>query len=755
KDGDNTTSEEPLNYTNTESLLFVGVGEITAGNKGVSLALPAVESENSLKSSKVIIDTAAPAKPTHKVHDGKSSNHYKAGETFSMKFTFREPVMVSAKGEIPYIEIPNLGNEKMHYASGSGTKELIFSYTVKEGDTIDSTDGLGFSTSASNPNKILPENSICDVAGNPVPQMFTAPSMINPYKSIRFDTTAPAWQDTNPQMTATPADTQISLSWGTATDTPTANKDKYYLYRKSAGADVQIYSGTTTAYEDTTAVKGIPYTYTLVFKDKAGNETTKLTVSTKIAGDKPDTDTAKPYWASGTTLTCQRLTANTARIVWGKEKAFDDQSGVKEFRIYNNSKLIATAPAIADSVVIDGLEFGKSYYGYKVEIVDGKDNRSEKLSLTIPTEYAALTVVDKKGKVYKEFALAELAALAENKRYSGKSNKDGVIYSSWYGATGVTLRKIMEASGVNEFGNLYVESMDGTGLSFHKELLSADRFYFPHDYKDGNQIKVEPMVSLYYVEDQTGNVEPEFAGETVRPTGLSRFFYGQLAPNDYNRTYFVKDVARLVVTTDLDASPTVTLKGEAEMSMLKGETFQDPGVTAVDIQGNTISSQNVSLKIVNSQGTGVTMAQMENTSGTYTITYLVVDTKGNKATVTRKVTVLGVIVPSGIYQGSIGSGAGYTVSNQGIPTAKVTQDMDMLNLSVHLDAVKKYGVSQSIVFVHMRGNKFINISSVDRDVKSTLTVGVGIPNVRANDEVKLFIVDRINVEHKGSEILFQ
>ncbi|MEG1584872.1 MAG: hypothetical protein RR361_07455, partial [Anaerovorax sp.] len=81
-----------------------------------------------------------------------------------------------------------------------------------------------------------------------------------------------------------------------------------------------------------------------------------------------------------------------------------------------------------------------------------------------------------------------------------------------------------------------------------------------------------------------------------------------------------------------------------------------------------------------------------------------------------------------------------------------TQDMDMLNLSVHLDAVKKYGVSQSIVFVHMRGNKFINISSVDRDVKSTLTVGVGIPNVRANDEVKLFIVDRIDVEHQGSEI---
>ena len=58
-----------------------------------------------------------------------------AGETMEVKLTFSEPVTVGITGGTPSIDL-RLGTQTHHaaYASGSGTKELVFGYTLAEGE---------------------------------------------------------------------------------------------------------------------------------------------------------------------------------------------------------------------------------------------------------------------------------------------------------------------------------------------------------------------------------------------------------------------------------------------------------------------------------------------------------------------------------------------------------------------------------------------------------------------------------------------
>ncbi|MCG8382622.1 MAG: DUF5011 domain-containing protein [Gammaproteobacteria bacterium] len=78
--------------------------------------------------------------------------------------------------------------------------------------------------------------------------------------------------------------------------------------------------------------------------------------------------------------------------------------------------------------------------------------------------------------------------------------------------------------------------------------------------------------------------------------------------------------------------PAITLNGEEEVTINEGDSFTDPGATAVD---NVDGSVNLSVSgSVNS-----------NTPGTYTITYTAVDLAGNEATAIRTVYVLDITPP--------------------------------------------------------------------------------------------------------------
>lgn len=76
-----------------------------------------------------------------------------------------------------------------------------------------------------------------------------------------------------------------------------------------------------------------------------------------------------------------------------------------------------------------------------------------------------------------------------------------------------------------------------------------------------------------------------------------------------------------------DLPPSLTLNGDAQMTVYKGDAFSDPGAEAIDDRDGNITPK---IAVSGTVGTAV---------GIYTLTYTVTDQAGNMATADRRVTV--------------------------------------------------------------------------------------------------------------------
>ncbi len=115
----------------------------------------------------------------------------------------------------------------------------------------------------------------------------------------------------------------------------------------------------------------------------------------------------------------------------------------------------------------------------------------------------------------------------------------------------------------------------------------------------------------------------------------------------YTLTYTVEDssgnktkVTRTVIYEEKEP-PKLTLAGDTNIILQAGIKYEEPGYTAIDNYDGNLTSAVMRSGTVNMYKTG-----------TYTLTYLVTDSSGNKATATRTVTVQAVsqpetVVPSG------------------------------------------------------------------------------------------------------------
>jgi hypothetical protein len=131
----------------------------------------------------------------------------------------------------------------------------------------------------------------------------------------------------------------------------------------------------------------------------------------------------------------------------------------------------------------------------------------------------------------------------------------------------------------------------------------------------------------------------------------------------YTLTYNVSDTGgnkaepvTRTVTVLATKAPVITLKGNASIALAVGDSFTDPGYSAIDAVDGNLTSRIVVTGTVDS-----------NKAGIYTLTYNVSDTGGNKAEpVTRTVTVLDIkapVITSGTTATNLAenSGAGQTV----------------------------------------------------------------------------------------------
>lgn len=103
----------------------------------------------------------------------------------------------------------------------------------------------------------------------------------------------------------------------------------------------------------------------------------------------------------------------------------------------------------------------------------------------------------------------------------------------------------------------------------------------------------------------------------------------------YTKTYKVTDgfgnvsTATRTVHVILNESPVLILKGDQSITLFTTQMFVDPGFTAIDKEDGDITS-----------GVEVSGKVDENTVGTYTKTYKVIDSFGNVSTATRTIIMI-------------------------------------------------------------------------------------------------------------------
>lgn len=114
------------------------------------------------------IDSTAPTVSFTTYSTSPSSGWYGLGETATVQLTYSETVTVSGSPRIP---VTGLSGKYFTYASGSGTKVLLFSYVVDVGDFVPAGSGVASSTLALNGGTIkdlaLNDASLANQALNP------------------------------------------------------------------------------------------------------------------------------------------------------------------------------------------------------------------------------------------------------------------------------------------------------------------------------------------------------------------------------------------------------------------------------------------------------------------------------------------------------------------------------------------------------------------------------------------------------------
>lgn len=166
-----------------------------------------------------------------------------------------------------------------------------------------------------------------------------------------------------------------------------------------------------------------------------------------------------------------------------------------------------------------------------------------------------------------------------------------------------------------------------------KEVLNAGKRYFEVNSSHlptGNRIRTIPLKVLY---------NKDFISEDIKVPNSSKicdenesWIKVQKKDNEYKYTVYLKCG---IYSSRVDhKGPTITLKGEKEITINRGDKFKDPGIASVsDNTDGKIDVKNV--KISSNVNT--------NKNGTYEIKYSVKDSFDNKSEVIRTVKVVQIL----------------------------------------------------------------------------------------------------------------
>ena len=208
------------------------------------------------------------------------------------------------------------------------------------------------------------------------------------------------------------------------------------------------------------------------------------------------------------------------------------------------------------------------------------------------------------------------------------------------------------------------------------------------------------------------------------------------------------EVSRLVQVAADAVAPEISLLGEADMSVIRGTSFTDPGARASDDRDGNLNSRITRTGSVNI-----------NTAGNYILTYSVSDNAGNQASVNRRVRV---VVPANInieaetgrlsgFLGTRNSGSGYTGSGYVRTSGFFVRVGDYIEFTgVNTYAIpytlniRYSGTNNGVAEVRLNGNVVgsLNMPSTGSSNSWTRTQKITINPAQGNNTIRLVILDK-------------
>ncbi len=546
---------------------------------------------------------------------------------------------------------------------GSATLSIAFGtvYTDTGATASDDTDGnitasitttitfAGNTVAAVNPNTAgvyTIAYNVSDTAGNPATPV------------TRTVTVMPTVTDTTPPTITLLGNATLSIAFGTAyTDAgATASDNTDGNITTSITTTITFAGNTVGAVNPNTA--GV-YTIAYNVSDTAGNQATPVTRTVTVMAAATVTDTTPPTITLLGNATLS-IALNTAYTDAGAT-ASDNTDG-------NITASITTTITFAGNTVGAVNPNTAGVYTIAYNVSDMAGNQATPVTRTV-TVVPAATVTDTTpptitllgnatlsiafGTVYTDAGATAsdnidgniTASITTTITFAGNTvgavnpNTAGV-YTIAYNvsdtagnqATPVTRTvTVMAAATVTDTTPPTITLLGNATLSIALNTAYTDAGATASDNTDGN-ITASITTTITFAGNTVGAVNPNTAGVYTIAYNVSDMAGNQATP--VTRTVTVVPAATVTDTTP----PTITLLGNATLSIAFGTVYTDAGATASDnTDGNITTSITTTITFA-----GNTVAAVNpNTAGVYSIAYNVSDTAGNQATpVTRTVTVM-------------------------------------------------------------------------------------------------------------------
>ncbi len=191
------------------------------------------------------------------------------------------------------------------------------------------------------------------------------------------DKEAPQWSEGSELTVSDITQTNVKLTWPSATDNVGLMGYRIYVDDKErTTVSGDVYAITVNALTaDTT------YTFKVTAFDAEGNESVALTASAKTLPQPTEPDTEAPQWPDGSKLTVSNITKTSMKLSW---PSATDNVGVIAYRIYVDNKERMTVSGNVYATTVDSLS-GNTTYMFKVTAYDAAGNESAPLSKQVTT----------------------------------------------------------------------------------------------------------------------------------------------------------------------------------------------------------------------------------------------------------------------------------------------------------------------------------------------------------------------------------